>query len=162
MKHIARIGRLQSHAPCPDWTREIAARVGVQVDSADDQPLIQELADHLQDRYEGMKRNGATEEEAVAAALAELESVELPGRAPQPGARCEVAMRARSGRGATRADRAARADSGGRPLVRQPPRGPLARPPLRRPHAAPHARLHVGRHFHTRPRYRCEHDGHSR
>lgn len=64
--------------PIPDWTREIAARVGVQVDSADDQPLIQELADHLQDRYEGMKRNGATEEEAVAAALAELESVELP------------------------------------------------------------------------------------
>jgi predicted permease len=66
--------------PTPDWTREIAARFGVQVDSGDDQPLIQELADHLQDRYEGMKRNGATEEEAVAAALAELDSVEVPVR----------------------------------------------------------------------------------
>src|SRR5687767_13042746 len=64
--------------PQPDWKREIAARLGVDADAIDEQPLIQELTDHLQDRYEGMKRNGATEEEAVAAALAELEGVELP------------------------------------------------------------------------------------
>jgi predicted permease len=67
--------------PMPDWKREIAARLGVDEDSIEEQPLIQELTDHLQDRYEGMKRNGATEEDAIAAALAELENVDLPERA---------------------------------------------------------------------------------
>ena len=58
----------------PDWKREIAARLGIEGDAADaeDQPLIQELSDHLQDRYDAMKRSGASEEEAVAAALADV------------------------------------------------------------------------------------------
>lgn len=67
--------------PRPDWRSEITARLGASAEGADDDALIQELADHLQDRYEGLKRTGVSEEDAVAGALADL-----AGMAPDIGA----------------------------------------------------------------------------
>src|SRR5688572_272673 len=67
--------------PRPDWRREITARLGASGEGAEDDALIQELADHLQDRYDGLRRTGASEEEAVTGALADL-----AGMTPDNGA----------------------------------------------------------------------------
>jgi putative ABC transport system permease protein len=62
----------------PDWKREIARRLaGAGLQPARELEIVEELAQHLDDLYEESLRGGATEAEAFAAALVELDEGEL-------------------------------------------------------------------------------------
>src|SRR4051812_17317972 len=64
----------------PDWEQEIRNRVrGLDVGRMDD--IVQELAQHLQDRYAEILGDGASESEAVKLALDELCAPHVLGRA---------------------------------------------------------------------------------
>jgi putative ABC transport system permease protein len=57
----------------PDWKREIARRLGgLKLQPAREAEIVEELSQHLDDRYEELLADGATEAEARRAALAEL------------------------------------------------------------------------------------------
>ena len=62
----------------PDWSREIAALVGaVGLDPAREAEILEELGQHLNDRYEELLAAGASEDEARRAAIGELEGGKL-------------------------------------------------------------------------------------
>ena len=57
----------------PDWKQEIRIRLaGVQLDPTQETAILDEFADHLDDRYEELRASGASEHEAVQGALSEL------------------------------------------------------------------------------------------
>ena len=56
----------------PDWKKEVAARLsGLRLDPARETEICEELAQHLEDRYQELLRGGATEKEAYQAIQAE-------------------------------------------------------------------------------------------
>ena len=65
----------------PDWTAEVKARLaGLGLSPARELEIIEELSQHLQDRYEHELSRGATEEEAKRESLEELNAPELLDR----------------------------------------------------------------------------------
>jgi predicted permease len=65
----------------PEWKREITERLAaLELDPAREAEIVEELSQHLEDRYAESLANGATPEEAFRAALAELNSDELLAR----------------------------------------------------------------------------------
>jgi putative ABC transport system permease protein len=58
----------------PDWREEIARRLSLGLVSAREIDIVEELAQHLEDRYHELLSGGATDEEAYRAALIELDS----------------------------------------------------------------------------------------
>jgi predicted permease len=62
----------------PDWKEEVRRRLsGLRLAAAREAEIVEELSQHLEDRYEQSLRAGATEEEAYAAALLELTESDL-------------------------------------------------------------------------------------
>src|SRR5262245_36312783 len=61
-----------------DWMRVIAQRLAGEPGEAADLEIVEEVAQHLQDRYDELRASGASEEAAYHAVLGELEEVE-PG-----------------------------------------------------------------------------------
>jgi predicted permease len=62
----------------PDWSSEIAALVGgLKLDPGREAEILEELGQHLSDRYEELLAGGATEDEAHRAVLSELEGGKL-------------------------------------------------------------------------------------
>jgi predicted permease len=61
----------------PDWREEIARRLSLRLASAREIDIVEELAQHLEDRYYELVSGGATDEEARSAVLMELESESL-------------------------------------------------------------------------------------
>jgi putative ABC transport system permease protein len=58
-----------------DWAREIRRRLeGLALDAHRETEIVEELAQHLEDRYRELRARGGREDEARAAALAELDS----------------------------------------------------------------------------------------
>ena len=65
----------------PDWKREIRARLaGLKLVPTREAEIVEELAQHLDDRYEELLREGLTEEEARRAALVELTESDVLAR----------------------------------------------------------------------------------
>ena len=65
----------------PYWKAEVKARLaGLSLSPARELEIIEEISQHLQDRYEQELIRGATEEEAQRALLEELNAPELLGR----------------------------------------------------------------------------------
>src|SRR5438105_12446485 len=65
----------------PDWTAEVKARLaGLGLSPARELEIIEELSQHLQDRYEQELSRGATEEEAQRELLEELNAPEVLDR----------------------------------------------------------------------------------
>jgi putative ABC transport system permease protein len=63
----------------PDWKEEITKRFSsLKLDSTREVEIIQELAQHLEDRYHELVSGGATDEEARSDVLMELNSENLP------------------------------------------------------------------------------------
>ena len=57
----------------PDWSREIRERLGgLKVDPAREQSIVEEIAQHLDDRYAELLAQGAPPETALRSALDEL------------------------------------------------------------------------------------------
>ena len=53
----------------PDWPREIRATIArLEMDPAQEASLVEELSQHLTDRYNELRGNGMDDEEARAAA----------------------------------------------------------------------------------------------
>ena len=66
----------------PDWTREIRAAIArLEMDPAREASLVEELSQHLTDRYDELRGNGVDDAEASAAA---------PGRAQRRHTGCGV------------------------------------------------------------------------
>jgi len=62
----------------PDWKEEIGRRLsGLRLAPTREAEIVEELAQHLDDRYEELLRGGASEEEAYQAALLELTDADL-------------------------------------------------------------------------------------
>ena len=62
----------------PDWKEEIRRRLsGLKLAGAREVEIVEELAQHLDDRYEQLLQGGATKEEAYRAALLELTESDL-------------------------------------------------------------------------------------
>ncbi len=62
----------------PEWKQIIRERLaGLGLDPAREAEIVEELADHVGDRYEELRAGGLTEEEARRAALAELSDSDL-------------------------------------------------------------------------------------
>src|SRR4029077_21217399 len=65
----------------PDWKAEVKARLaGLSLSPPRELEIIEELSQHLQDRYEQELSRGATEEEAQRAVLANLDAPDSLGR----------------------------------------------------------------------------------
>src|SRR5262245_46291242 len=65
----------------PDWKREVVERLAaLELDPAREAEIVEELSQHLDDRYAESLANGAAPEEAFRAALAEFDSGELLAR----------------------------------------------------------------------------------
>src|SRR5262245_1691760 len=65
----------------PDWKQEIRHRLAnLKLDPARETEIVEELSQHLEDRYAESLANGATPEEAFRAALVESNSGELLAR----------------------------------------------------------------------------------
>ena len=65
----------------PDWKEEITERFSfLEVDSTREMEIVEELAQHLEDRYQELVSGGATDEEARSAVLMELNSENLQGQ----------------------------------------------------------------------------------
>ncbi len=57
----------------PDWKEEIRRRLaGLKIEPAREAEIVDEMAQHMDDRYEEAISTGATQEEALQAALAEM------------------------------------------------------------------------------------------
>src|SRR4051794_12950199 len=66
----------------PDWKREVKERLaGLRLDPVRESEIVEELTQHLEDRYEEALRGGATAEEARRAALQELAESDLLAQA---------------------------------------------------------------------------------
>jgi len=66
----------------PDWNEEIAARLSsVELDSTREIEIIEELSQHLDDRYQELIEGGATDRDARTAVLSELDFDSLPKKA---------------------------------------------------------------------------------
>ena len=62
----------------PDWKDEIEGRLSaLKLQPAREAEIVEELAQHLDDRYEELLQGGATKEEACRAALLELDESDL-------------------------------------------------------------------------------------
>ncbi|MBV9927382.1 MAG: ABC transporter permease [Acidobacteria bacterium] len=62
----------------PDWKREVRRRLsGLRLSPTRESEIVEELAQHLEDRYEQARRWGASEEEAYRAASQELTESDL-------------------------------------------------------------------------------------
>lgn len=78
----------------PDWKPEIRKRLaGLRLEPTRENEIVEELTQHLDDRFEELRASGATVDEATCAALAELSDSQLLGqqlrqverkRAPEP------------------------------------------------------------------------------
>jgi putative ABC transport system permease protein len=65
----------------PEWKEEIRRRLaGLKLEAVREAEIVEELAQHLDDRYEELALGGATPEEAFEAALIELNDSELLAR----------------------------------------------------------------------------------
>ena len=65
----------------PDWKEEISKRFSsLRLDSTREVEIIQELAQHLEDRYQELVSGGATDEEARRDVLMELNAENLPAQ----------------------------------------------------------------------------------
>src|SRR3954465_4402668 len=65
----------------PDWNGLLAARlVRLSLRPAREREVIDELAQHLEDRYQELRDEGTSDEDAVRMALAELEDDDIVGR----------------------------------------------------------------------------------
>ena len=87
-----------------DWKNEVRRRLtGARLDPAEEAGIVEELAQHLEDRYEELRSRGATDEQALREALAELagdETLELQMRGAARSSRPEpVPLGAAGGRG---------------------------------------------------------------
>ncbi len=114
-----------------DWTNPIRRRLqGLQLSAAREREIVDELSQHLQDRYEELRAGGATDEAARREAWSELEAPDFLAPAPH-----------RNGA----ADEPRAGNRGSRRIVLR--RDVVAGPPLRgaRPSKEPdvHARLDV-------------------
>ena len=70
----------------PDWTREIRRRLGAaRLEAADEADVVEELAQHLEDRYRELLARGAAEPDARRLALAEVDDVGALGERLRPG-----------------------------------------------------------------------------
>ena len=69
----------------PDWSKEIRERLaGVALDPAREASIVEEIAQHLEDRYAELIAGGAAPEAARKVALDELAAAPLsPGRSPK-------------------------------------------------------------------------------
>jgi predicted permease len=80
----------------PDWKPEVMSKLsGLRLDPVRESEIVEELTQHLEDRYEEALRGGATAEEARHAALHELAESDLLAQALRQferGARQESAM----------------------------------------------------------------------
>ena len=66
----------------PDWKGEIAKRLAhLKIDPAREAGIVEELSQHLDDHYEEMIAEGASEAEARRAVIEDLEASELPASA---------------------------------------------------------------------------------
>jgi len=87
----------------PDWKKEIASRLpNLSTETGTAAPVIEELSQHLEDRYEEMCLAGSTEAQAHAAVLKELENKEVLAAAlrlakPNSSANTTPAAQAASG-----------------------------------------------------------------
>lgn len=62
----------------PDWKQDIRERLqGSKLDGARESEIVDELAQHLEDRYEALRSAGASESEAGRRALEELNESQL-------------------------------------------------------------------------------------
>jgi putative ABC transport system permease protein len=62
----------------PDWKQVIRERIlGVKLDGARESEIVDELAQHLEDRYDALRSAGAPETEARRQALEELNGGEM-------------------------------------------------------------------------------------
>ena len=58
----------------PDWRKLVAARLAdLRLEETDKQEVIAELSDHLEENYDGLRREGLTEGEAIRAALSQVQ-----------------------------------------------------------------------------------------
>src|SRR3954469_9817946 len=65
----------------PEWNDLLAARLArLSLRPAREREVIDELAQHLEDRYQELRANGTSDEDAVRMALAELEDDDIVGR----------------------------------------------------------------------------------
>jgi putative ABC transport system permease protein len=82
--------RVDEESNMPEWKDEIKDRLAsLNLDPAREAEIVEELAQHLNDRYAELRSSGATDEEASGTALAELNDGELLERElrrvePQP------------------------------------------------------------------------------
>jgi hypothetical protein len=62
----------------PDWRGIIRRRLaGLDIRPVDEIDIVEELAQHVEDRYADLKREGVTDDEAVGASLEELDGETL-------------------------------------------------------------------------------------
>ena len=62
----------------PEWKEEIRQRLAnLNLEPAREAEIVEELSQHLNDRYAELRASGATDEEASGAVLAELSDGEL-------------------------------------------------------------------------------------
>jgi hypothetical protein len=62
----------------PDWRGIIRRRLaGLEIRPVDEIDIVEELAQHVEDRYADLKREGVTDDEAVGASLEELDGETL-------------------------------------------------------------------------------------
>src|SRR5258706_13171279 len=65
----------------PEWKQEISKRlVGLKLEPTRELEIVEELSQHLEDRYDELQMSGATPEVAYQAALAELPDHGLPAQ----------------------------------------------------------------------------------
>ncbi|MGD0668890.1 MAG: ABC transporter permease [Bryobacteraceae bacterium] len=65
----------------PDWNQPIRQRLeGLNLDGSREAEIVEELSQHLEDRYRDMLSSGLSEDRAVTAALGELETDDLLAR----------------------------------------------------------------------------------
>ena len=64
----------------PDWRNLIRRRLaGLDIRAVDEIDIVEELAQHVEDRYADLRLGGATEEDAVNGSLEELDGETLAG-----------------------------------------------------------------------------------
>ena len=62
----------------PDWRAIIRRRLaGLEIRPVDEMDIVEELAQHVEDRYDDLRRGGASEGEALGASLEELDGETL-------------------------------------------------------------------------------------
>ena len=127
----------------PEWSAHLRTRLApLRLSPAREAEIVDELSQHLDDRYEALRAAGHDADAAVSLALEELHGHDTLAREMRALRQARIAGADRRRRGATR-----------------PHPGPAAGPALRGAHAAEAAGLHGGRRPHPRARDRREHRG---